>query len=193
MFGSNLSWQLSKGGIKSTFSEVISGRDDNSVVELKIHLARPMSVRCGQFIYVWIPGLSLFSFMQQHPFSIAWWDCDPGSTDPNRAVALSVVIRAQQGITAKLARVAHSQGGPHLLTAVDGPYGNAIDTSNYGTLVLIASGIGVAAVMSIVKNAVEQHRGWRSHVHSIVLAWHVDTYGKNTCEIVQRNLVLTLL
>ena len=61
--------------------------------------------------------------------------------------------------------------------AVDGPYGIHRDTSRYGTLLLFASDIGIAAQTSLIKETLHQRAlGMTSNRH-IVLIWQIEKEG----------------
>ncbi|KAJ9654739.1 hypothetical protein H2198_006257 [Neophaeococcomyces mojaviensis] len=61
-----------------------------------------------------------------------------------------------------------------LLAAIDGPYGEPIDTTAYGTIMLFASDIGIAGVMAVVKEAMDKRRQWKSNTQRLLLIWQVD-------------------
>lgn len=145
---------------------------DLSAVELRITPARPLHARCGQYVLVWLP-VSLTATFQLHPFSIAWWHSGTG-TD-GKASELSLLVKPQHGLTARLSMLANSKR--ELLAAIDGPYGEPIDTTAYGTIMLFASDIGIAGVMAVVKEAMDKRRQWKSNTQRLLLIWQVDNQG----------------
>lgn len=141
---------------------------DMSAVEVQVTLARPMHVRSGQYVFLWIPGLCVRSIFQRHPFAIAWWN----ENEHGQATHLSLIVKPQSGLTCKLVTVASSLS--RYLTTVEGPYGNSIRTSEYGTILLFATGMGVAGVMSLIKEVMVEKRRWQSAVRKVKLVWQVD-------------------
>ena len=144
---------------------------DLSAVEVRINLARPVHVRSGQYVFLWLPGVSLSAFVQFHPFSIAWWHNDVDG----KTRELSLLVKPQHGLTAHLATHANSQR--KLLAAVDGPYGKPINTSAYGTILLFASDMGIAGVMAVAKESMSMRHQWKSSTRRVYLIWQVNNRG----------------
>jgi hypothetical protein len=46
------------------------GEDDGSPVQVTILLKEPLKMKAGQYINICIPSLSVWSFMQSHPFVV---------------------------------------------------------------------------------------------------------------------------
>lgn len=112
-----------------------------------VDLPRQFRFNAGQYIYLWIPRLLLRSAVLSYPLTIAWWtEHVSGSVD-----TLILLIKSRGGLSRRLALVTSLKS---LLVAIEGPYGPCIDTSIYGTLILYASGIGIAAHTAIMKQAI---------------------------------------
>jgi predicted ferric reductase len=58
--------------------------------------------------------------------------------------------------------------------AIDGPYGKSIDTSQYGTLILLATGIGIAAQLPLIKQALAEYKAGRTSVRRICVVWQME-------------------
>jgi len=69
--------------------------DDNSPVQITIFLERPLKIKAGQYINIWIRSLGVRSLMQSHPFVVASWT---GKQQKN----LELVIEPRRGWTKKL-------------------------------------------------------------------------------------------
>ncbi|PYI33125.1 hypothetical protein BP00DRAFT_367459 [Aspergillus indologenus CBS 114.80] len=121
-------------------AELIKYQD---AVKLTLTLARPWKVRGGQYVYLTIPAVRALSFAESHPFSIVWWEEGPNG----EAITLSVLAKIESGFTRALASSSHE----HLRVWIDGPYGQCIDTKQYDSVILIATGIGVAAQLPYAK------------------------------------------
>lgn len=144
---------------------------DLFVVEIQVVLARPLKVRCGQYVLLWVPKLGVWSSFQRQPVPIAWWVED----ERGRATHLSFLVKPQSTSMFKLATLANPalQDSQHVVV-IDGPYGKAIDTNEYGTLLLFASGLGIGGVMSFMNEAIIQRPKWLSLVRQIELIWQID-------------------
>ena len=67
----------------------------NGAVRMTIIPPRPWKIKAGQHVNVWISSISLWSFLQSHPFTIAFW-----SDDEN--LSLDFLIESRHGLTRKL-------------------------------------------------------------------------------------------
>lgn len=143
-----------------------------------IALARPFRTDAGlagRFIYLTAPGVSALSFLQRHPFSIAWW----AQQADGDIYSVSLLLKVRNGFTQELAQYCSSTSTSQALTcAIDGLYGQHLDTSPYRAVVMFASGIGVAGQLALVKESIIQYYARRSCLQRIVLVWKVDREGK---------------
>ncbi|MCJ1313644.1 hypothetical protein MMC25_007323 [Agyrium rufum] len=62
----------------------------------------------------------------------------------------------------------------HLRTWIDGPYGTPVDVSEYGTVVLLATGMGIAAQLPLLKAVVDECHNGTAKARRIVLVWQLD-------------------
>jgi hypothetical protein len=69
---------------------------------MSIDVPRSLDVRAGQYVNVWIPSISFWSFLQSHPFTIASWTKGEAST------TLDLIIEPRRGLTQKLFACADS-------------------------------------------------------------------------------------
>lgn len=147
--------------------------EGNNVMEVKIEVPRPWIVKPGQYVYLWAPKVSYLSLFQSHPFSIAWWSEDVNG----RATTLSMLVEPHHGFTNSLR---HKSNLNHSFrVAVDGPYGRAVDISKYNTIVLFATGIGIAALMPILKGAIKQSRSVTTIFKRISVVWQLEEECKS--------------
>jgi predicted ferric reductase len=137
-------------------------------VTLQVSNIQPFKVRAGQFFQLRMPGVSVWSLFQNHPFAVAWWDEDENGC----ATSLFFLVQVRSGFTAKLLQNASSNAAH--LTWVDGPYGVPLDLRGYGCTLMFASGIGIAAQISYVKEILKQRGQWQSSVRNITLAWEIE-------------------
>jgi predicted ferric reductase len=93
-----------------------------------------------------IPVAGFWLFCQSHPFSIAWWSED----EKDKVESVLLLVKTQHGINRRLATI---NPGELFIVVLEGPYGQPMDTSKYGTLVLFATGIGIVTQLSVLKRA----------------------------------------
>ena len=118
-------------------------RGDSTTISLEPVGHEGLRFAPGQFIWVTL-GATPFS-LQQHPFSLS-----SSATEP-RAIAFTA--KRLGDFTATLPSVE-----PGTRAWVEGPYGAFIpNTDRAGKIVLIAGGIGITPVMSMLRTFAERH------------------------------------
>ena len=152
---------------KSLWSRARIVKRDNAL-QVTLSVPRPWKVKPGEYIYIRVPGLSLASFLQWHPFSIAWWSAN----DTGQVTSVSLLVHLQHGLTSHLMRCPPSP--MTFFVAIDGPYGKSIDTSQYGTLILLATGIGIAAQLPLIKQALAEYKAGLTSVRRICVVWQME-------------------
>lgn len=120
--------------------------EDQEEKPLKIHmvLPRPLTVKAGQYVNLWMPTVSLSSWTQTHPFMVTSWSL--GKQD-----ALELFVQARRGLTQKLRVRADLEAFASFTAFVSGPHGVSEPVSQYETVLVIASDFGLARVISYLK------------------------------------------
>ena len=136
-------------------------------VRVQISVPRPWKVSAGQYVYIWMPGVSASSIVQSHPFMICWWDDDT----EGRASHIYLLVKPRSGFTRNLVRHA---GSFALSCWVDGPYGKPVSTEDFGSVLMFASGIGIAAQVPYIKGILKDFRNAQTRTKSILLIWQLD-------------------
>ena len=186
----------SRGMTKITV-EALPGAGDGSLqaIRLSASCPRPWKFVPGTHAYIYLPSLS---FIQNHPFSIAWSSSrptpyasleketlslpSPTSLGPVNELAtqadLHFVIAKRTGMTASLyEKAAACPSGTMTVTGfIEGPYGGNDNLSSYGTCVLFAGGIGITHQIGHVRHLLHGHERGTTATRKIVLVWSV----KNT-------------
>ena len=150
-------------------TKVLAVRD---IVRVQVTLARPWKVRAGQYVYLWMPGVSLWSAFQSHPFMVCWWDQDSDA----RGTHIYLLVKPASGFTRKLM---NHVGTRSLKAWIDGPYGEIHDLGNYGSVLMFASGIGIAAQVPYIKELLRGFQEYRVRTKSILLVWQLDKESKS--------------
>ena len=224
---------------------------------MTIHVPRPLNVKAGQYVNVWIPSVSFWSFLQSHPFTIASWTRQEGTT------SLDLIIEPRKGLTQKLYACAeyhkersekatedleeratsavdlvkHQEGsstglesrrlrealsesielkrtgrveghGGSLeegfenttpsnfgyesyegepqrsdfrLAIFSGPHGKAVSIGDYGKVLMIATGFGIAAQLPYLRELVSGFNNYQVRTREIRLVWQLQSFGKYLC------------
>lgn len=138
--------------------------DQVGVLRLDILVPRLWRVRAGQSIFLSIPKLGLFTGLRGHPFTISWWRRD------HHGLQLSLLVQPRAGFTAELNRHIHEV----LSAFIDGPYSAPHDLGQYGTVIMFASGIGIASHMPYIKELINGYNSYEVRTRRVVLVWQVE-------------------
>jgi predicted ferric reductase len=166
-------------------------------VQVHVRVARSWKYRAGQYSYLCIPGVGYGAWMQWHPYFVSWWYKDEKGQD-----VVVFIISRQRGFSASLADnssgnlvlgVKESKdGNPRLLLATDpgsrrgtgfrvfveGPYGQEMILGEYGTVLLFATGIGIAGLFPFIRQFLQDFHNSEVKARRISLFWEVDSERK---------------
>jgi NAD(P)H-flavin reductase len=120
-----------------------------------------------------MPGVSFTSFAQLHPFCVAWWYNKDGSD------YIVVIVEKRHGFTKHLCsyRSIELSSSVEMAALIEGPYGRELDLKSYGTVLLFATGIGVAAQLSYISKLLDRSQKDQSRTKKIELYWQVEREG----------------
>jgi len=122
---------------------------------------RPWKIKAGQYLFLSIPAAG---YTQAHPFMIAWWE------QGDDEVKIYLLVKPRRGFTNRLAGLSDRR----LLAFMDGPYGVDYNFGNHGTVLMFATGIGIAGVVPFIKDLVARSNSWMVHTRRILLIWQLD-------------------
>ena len=159
---------------------------------ITLRLARPFKFKAGQHAFLTLPTVGLWT---NHPFSLAWSDnvdeftmpAAP-STDPEKGLVstpnhndvlpakptiISLIIRRRGGFTERLfnATLASPHGRLSLSALVEGPYGALSSLDSYGTVMLIAGGVGITHQVPHIRHLVAGHANATVAARKVLLVW----------------------
>ncbi|KAL4894416.1 ferric reductase like transmembrane component-domain-containing protein [Aspergillus ambiguus] len=156
------------------------------VARVDVALARSWFFKAGQYMYLYIPSLGLWT---SHPFSIAWTSPNRGGSWEKRGSqesfnlllgeedrqTVSFLIKRRDGFTRKLLdKVDKSNDGRFSATAfAEGPFGGLHTLSSYGTVMLVAGGIGITHPLSYMHDFVDGFATHKIAVRRVKLVWAV--------------------
>jgi predicted ferric reductase len=138
---------------------------------IKITVPTQMRWKPGQYIYLRMPGISLF---ENHPFTIASLCSEDFPSEYGEKYRdLQVVFKPYGGFTRKVLETAIEKGPFHTYRAfLDGPYGGMRrDLAAFDTCILIAGGSGVTALMSQLLNLIKRMRDGKAITRKVVVVW----------------------
>jgi predicted ferric reductase len=177
----NLAWRRPLAAVVATR---LSSRDPSdhalvdplNVLRVDITVPRPWRIEAGQSIFLSIPSLGVFTGLRGHPFMISWWERD------ENGLKISLLVQSRAGFTAKLGE--HPQ--KVLRAFIDGPYGGQYNFGDYGTVIMLASGIGIAGHMPYIKDLIRAYNSCEARTRRVLLIWHVEDERKCSCRARQR-------
>ena len=123
-----------------------------------------INARAGQHVLLYVPSLTGF---QSHALPICWWAQDP-------RMSLDFLIEPEHQLARALTRSPRSQTRAYFT----GPHGHATDMDEYRSVALIATGYGISAQLSHVKQLVEARDNGTSRTRQIHLIWQFDSWGR---------------
>ncbi|KAF2810556.1 metalloreductase-like protein transmembrane component [Mytilinidion resinicola] len=137
---------------------------------IKITVPTQMRWRPGQYVYLRMPGISVF---ENHPFTIASLCSEDFPSEYGEGYRdMVLVFRPFGGFTRKVLRKAIEHGPWHTYRAfLDGPYGGMqrrIEAFDH--VVLIAGGSGITAIVSQLLDLIKRMRDGKAvtkHIHVI--------------------------
>lgn len=137
-------------------------------VHVHVQLPRPWRPQAGQYVYF------STSFAQSHPFYVSWWYRDTKGHD-----FVVLIVQRRKGFTRNLLLRAMNSfdTGDGQRAVIEGPYGNELDLTSYGTVLLFATGIGIAAQLPYVRVLLESYHNYDVKSRKIALFWEIDSEG----------------
>lgn len=138
---------------------------------LKVTIPTQMKWRPGQYVYLRMPGISVF---ENHPFTIASLcsnDFPSAYGDEYRDMVL--VFRPFAGFTKKVLDSALEHGPWHTYRAfIDGPYGGMTRHMDaFDHVVLFAGGSGITALISQLLGLIKRMRDGKAVTKSVHVIW----------------------
>ena len=151
----------------------VTAQDEGaSHVTLTIGFMGNMKIKAGQHIILYVPALT---GLQGHLLPISWWSLGycmaiDSILDPNHQLAKA--LRKKQLSSTR--------------AYFTGPHGCATDMDSYGSIILIATGSGISAQLSHVKQLIAARDDGVSRTRQVHLIWQFETWGRlciPSCEV----------
>ena len=132
--------------------------------QVDVVVPRPWHVKAGQYVYLTIPGAGTWSALEGHPFMISWWARD------ERGLTCSLLVQPRRGFSSRMFK----RLGSPLRAFIDGPYGLNHEFGQYGTVIMFATGIGIAAQLPYVKELINGYNNCEVRTRSVQLHWVME-------------------
>ncbi|CEL09504.1 hypothetical protein ASPCAL12639 [Aspergillus calidoustus] len=146
-----------------------------NAVHVRVILPRPVKFEAGQYINLWIPSISLWSWTQTHPFTVTSWS-------KSRQDIVELLVRPRNGLNADLLRYASvgAESSISFLALFTGPHGVSEEVSQYESILVVASGSGIAVVIPYLKKMIYGYNTCTSQVRRLHLVWQVESVDMMT-------------
>ncbi|KAK0733671.1 ferric reductase like transmembrane component-domain-containing protein [Lasiosphaeria miniovina] len=138
---------------------------------IKITIPTQMRWKPGQYVYLRMPGISVF---ENHPFTISSLCSEDFPSEYGEQYRDCVLVfRPYGGFTRKVLETAIEKGPFHTYRAfLDGPYGGMRrELAAFDTCILIAGGSGITSLMSQLLNLIKRMRDGKAITKKIVVVW----------------------
>jgi NAD(P)H-flavin reductase len=120
----------------------------------------------GQYVNIWIPSASFWSIVQTHPFTVVSWSHKPQDH-------LDLFIKRRKGFTNDLYSL--SEYGPTTsIVMFTGPHGQSFSTDKHETIIMIATGFGIAAHLPYLKKLIYDHHMRKIPLRRLHLIWQIE-------------------
>jgi len=143
-----------------------------SAVRLRIQCQKPLDVKTGQYINLWIPSVSFWSFLQSHPFVVISWAEKPQDH-------LDLFIEPRRGLTRELLLHTTNRHATNHLVLFSGPHGKSVPVDDCENILMVASGFGIAAQLLYLKLLIHGYNAREVRARRIHLVWQVRDIGRS--------------
>jgi len=149
-----------------------------NVMQVDVTVPRPWRVKAGQSVFLSLPKLGVFTGLRGHPFMISWWERD------SNGLTISLLVESRAGFTAKL----DGHRNEILRAYIDGPFGLRHNFGEYGTVVMFATGIGIAGHLLYIRDLIRGYNECEVKTHRIRLAWAIEEESKRWSQVYMHSL-----
>lgn len=155
--------------IQEEDSNILPGSD---AVMLRLTLPRGIKIDAGQYISLWVPTVGVLAFAQLHPYTVVSWV-------PSEQKTLLLFIKQERGISSKVIKKIRSctKVPVKIFASILGPFGTVEPVELYDSVLIIATGHGIAAIMSYLKKLMQLYAHPSTRTKRIHFIWQVKVVG----------------
>lgn len=138
---------------------------------VKVTIPSQVKWRPGQYVYLRMPGISVF---ENHPFTLASLCSEDFPSEYGEQYRdMVLVFRPFGGFTRKVLNAAIDNGPNHTYRAfIDGPYGGMRrELASFDTVVLFAGGSGITAIVSHLLDLIKKMRDSKAVTKQVHVIW----------------------
>jgi predicted ferric reductase len=138
---------------------------------IKVTIPTQMKWRPGQFVYLRMPGISVF---ENHPFTIASLCSEDFPSEYGEMYRDCILVfRPFGGFTRRVLDTAIEKGPFKTYRAyLDGPYGGMQrELAAFDTVILFAGGSGITAIVSQLLNLIKRMRDGKAVTRKVEVVW----------------------
>lgn len=138
---------------------------------VKVTIPTQMRWSPGQYVYLRMPGISIF---ENHPFTVASLCSEDFPSEYGEQYRdMTLVFRPFGGFTRKVLEAAQAKGPYKTYRAfIDGPYGGMQrDLASFDTVVLFAGGSGITAIVSQLLDLIKKMRDGKAVTKKVEVVW----------------------
>jgi len=138
---------------------------------VKVTIPTQKKWRPGQYVYLRMPGISIF---ENHPFTIASLCSEDFPSEYGEQYRdMTLVFRPFGGFTRKVLNAAVEKGPLKTYQAfIDGPYGGMQrEMASFDNVVLFAGGSGITAIVSQLLDLIKRMRDGKAVTKSVRIVW----------------------
>ncbi|PGH26398.1 hypothetical protein AJ80_01896 [Polytolypa hystricis UAMH7299] len=138
---------------------------------IKVTIPTQMRWRPGQYVYLRMPGISIF---ESHPFTIASLCSDDFPSNYGEEYRdMALVFRPFGGFTAKVLETALLKGPYKTYRAfIEGPYGGMLrEMASFDSVVFFAGGSGITAIASQLLDLIKRMRDGKALTTTVRVVW----------------------
>jgi hypothetical protein len=167
---------------------------EGDAITIRLRLSRHIHVKAGQYIGLWIPGVSFWAPLQSHPFMVTSWSA-------GRSKDLDIVVQPRKGWTRSLSDLGQkneqrlrekTNGGAIVMdqnklhdecliskfALFTGPHGCSIAVGEYETVVMIASDFGIASQLPYLNALLYGYNACKTRNRRVHLVWILENYSE---------------
>lgn len=147
---------------------------DDTPFKVRLLLPRPVKVRAGQYVNLWLPAVSFWSWTQTHPFTVISWS-------QTKQSVLELLIQPRKGLTGTIGRQLRtiSSDGYSSMALYSGPHGLSESVDDYENVLLVANDSGLPAVLPYARKLIHGYNTCTSRVRRVHLIWQVRKRGRS--------------